>query len=107
MNSPAAVDDLNITLGVEEEFFLVDPKSRNLLADPDPQIFESCKANQGAHKVVHEFLRSQIEISTRVCASVSEVRSALLETRRVMIEGARAARRCGTGYIHPPVCGLG
>ena len=88
MNPNNSVDDLNITLGVEEEFFLVDPKSRNLLADPDPQIFESCKANQGPHKVVHEFLRSQIEISTRVCASVSEVRSALLETRRVMIEGA-------------------
>ena len=88
MNPNNSVDGLNITLGVEEEFFLVDPKSRNLLANPDPQIFESCKANQGSHKVVHEFLRSQIEISTRVCTSVSEVRSALLETRRVMIEGA-------------------
>ena len=88
MNSENGVDDLNITLGVEEEFFLVDPESRDLLADPDPQIFEACKANQGPHKVVHEFLRSQIEISTRVCASVSEVRAALMETRRVMIEGA-------------------
>ena len=82
------VDDLDITLGVEEEFFLVDPESRDLLADPDPRIFETCKANQGYHKVVHEFLRSQIEISTRVCASVREVRSALLETRRIMIDGA-------------------
>ena len=48
MSPNNSVDDLNITLGVEEEFFLVDPKSRNLLADPDPQIFESCKANQGS-----------------------------------------------------------
>lgn len=88
MNSNNSFDDLNITLGVEEEFFLVDPESRDLLADPDPQIFETCKANQGPHKVVHEFLRSQIEISTRVCTSVNDVRSALLETRRVMIDGA-------------------
>ena len=88
MNSPASVEDLTVTLGVEEEFFLVDPETRDLLADPDPQIFEACKANQGPHKVVHEFLRSQIEISTRVCASVSEVRTALVETRRLMIEGA-------------------
>ena len=88
MNSENGVDDLNITLGVEEEFFLVDPESRDLLADPDPQIFETCKANQGSHKVVHEFLRSQIEISTRVCTSVNDVRRALMETRRVMIEGA-------------------
>ena len=88
MISPTPVDDLGITLGVEEEFFLVDPESRDLLADPDPLIFEACKANQGPHKVVHEFLRSQIEISTRVCASVSDARKALLETRRVMIDGA-------------------
>ena len=88
MKSPASVEDLTITLGVEEEFFLVDPESRALLADPDPQIFETCKANQGPHKVVHEFLRSQIEISTRVCTSVDDVRSALMETRRVMIDGA-------------------
>ncbi|MDE0513616.1 MAG: carboxylate-amine ligase [Gammaproteobacteria bacterium] len=88
MNPENDVDDLNITLGVEEEFFLVDPESRALLADPDPQIFETCKANQGPHKVVHEFLRSQIEISTRVCTSVDDVRSALMETRRVMIDGA-------------------
>ncbi len=88
MNPNNSVDDLNITLGVEEEFFLVDPESRDLLADPDPQIFDTCKANQGPHKVVHEFLRSQIEISTRVCTSVGDVRSALMETRRVIIDGA-------------------
>ena len=88
MNPSAPVEDLTVTLGVEEEFFLVDPETRDLLADPDPQIYEACKAKQGPHKVVHEFLRSQIEISTRVCASVSEVRTALVETRRLMIEGA-------------------
>ena len=96
MNPNDNVDSLNITLGVEEEFFLVDPDSRDLLADPDPQIFEVCKANQGPHKVVHEFLRSQIEISTQVCASVSEVRTALMETRRVMIEGAA---QCGARVL--------
>ena len=88
MSSPVSVDDLNITLGVEEEFFLVDPESRDLLADPDPRIFATCKASQGPHKVVHEFLRSQIEISTRVCHSVSDARAALLETRQVIIKGA-------------------
>ena len=88
MNSSPAVDNLSITLGIEEEFFLVDPETRDLLADPDPQIFEACKANQGEHRVVHEFLRSQIEISTRVCTSVDDVRAMLMETRRIMMEGA-------------------
>ena len=50
--------DLKITLGVEEEFFLVDPNTRDLVADPDPGILAVCEKNSGPHKVVTEFLRS-------------------------------------------------
>ena len=81
-------EDLKITLGVEEEFFLVDPNTRDLLADPDPGILTVCEQNSGPHKVVTEFLRSQIEANTRVCTSISEVRTALIETRQIVIEGA-------------------
>lgn len=82
------MDNLDITLGVEEEFFLVDAASRDLLADPAPEIFEVCEQNAGPHKVVHEFLRSQIEANTRVCNSVAEVRQALLETRKLVAHAA-------------------
>lgn len=80
--------DLAITLGVEEEFFLVDPDSRDLVSDPDTRIFEACERTRGAHTVTHEFLRSQIETSTKVCHSVAEVREALRQTRRMVIEAA-------------------
>ena len=80
--------DLTITLGVEEEFFLVDPESRDLLPDPDPGIFDACEKNRGPHKVVREFFRTQIETNTRVCESVADVRAALGETRRLVIEAA-------------------
>ena len=80
--------DLAITLGVEEEFFLVDPESRDLLPDPDPGIFDACEKNRGPHKVVREFFRTQIETNTRVCESVADVRAALCETRRLVIEAA-------------------
>ncbi len=80
--------DLTITLGVEEEFFLVDPESRDLLPDPDPGIFDACERNRGPHKVVREFFRTQIETNTRVCESVADVRAALCETRRLVIEAA-------------------
>ena len=83
-------EDLNITLGVEEEFFLVDPESRDLLADPDPRIFEACEAGIGPHKVTREALRPQIETNTRVCESVAEAREALRETRGIVIEAAGA-----------------
>ena len=85
--SPAS-QDLAITLGVEEELFLVDPDSRDLLTDPDVGIFETCERTCGPHKVVREFLRSQIEINTRVCGSVAELREALRETRQIVIEAA-------------------
>ena len=81
-------ENLTITLGVEEEFFLVDPNTRDLIADPAPGILAACEKNSGPHKVVTEFLRSQIETNTRVCTSIAEVRTALMETRRIVIEGA-------------------
>lgn len=98
----AGSTDPHITLGCEEEFFLVDPVSRDLLADPEPQIFEHCRENQGAHKVVREFLRSQIETNSRVCASVAEVRTALRETRRTVIEAAeRHGAAVMAASVHP------
>ena len=84
----ASESDLNITLGVEEEFFLVDPDSRDLESDPNPGIFEACERNRGPHRVAHEVLRTQIETSTRVCGSVTEACEAVRETRRLVIEAA-------------------
>ena len=77
-----------ITLGVEEELFLVDPGSRDLLRDPDQKIFDDCERRCGPHKVVPEFRRSQIETNTRICGSVAEVRAAMRETRRLVVEAA-------------------
>ena len=80
--------DCSITLGAEEEFFLVDPDTRDLLADPDPGILADCERNRGAHRVVPEFLRAQIETNTCICASVAELREAMVDARRVVIEAA-------------------
>lgn len=77
-----------MTLGVEEEFFLLKPDTLDLRAYPDPGIFDDCDRNRGPHKVVSEFLRSQIETNTRVCQSVADVRTAMEETRRLAIESA-------------------
>ena len=81
-------DEFPITLGVEEELFLVDPHTRDLLVDPDEGIFEMCERTRGPHKVVRELLRSQIETNTKVCGSVAELRAALRETRRIVVEAA-------------------
>ena len=84
----ASSDHFPITLGVEEELFLVDPQSGDLLVDPDVGIFETCGRTCGPHKVVREFFRCQIETNTRICHSVAEVRTALQETRKIVIDAA-------------------
>ena len=102
MTEPADGQEVAITLGVEEEFFLVDPETRDLVADPDEGIFAACERTGGPHKVVHEFLRSQIETNTRVCTGVAEVRQALRETRRLVIEAAEShGTRVMAASTHP------
>ena len=81
-------DKFGVTFGLEEEFFLVDPDSRDLIADPDPALFDACERGSGPHKVVHELLRTQIETNTRVCTSVADLRQAQIETRSLVINTA-------------------
>ena len=89
-------DKFGVTLGLEEEFFLVDPDSRDLIADPDPALFDACERDSGPHKVVHELLRTQIETNTRVCTSVADLREAQIETRSLVIN---TAARFGAAVI--------
>ena len=81
-------DKFGVTFGLEEEFFLVDPDSRDLIADPDPALFDACERDSGPHKAVHELLRTQIETNTRVCTSVADLRKAQIETRSLVINTA-------------------
>jgi glutamate---cysteine ligase / carboxylate-amine ligase len=68
------------TLGIEEEYFLVDKTTRNVVGEPPGDMLAECEALLGA-QVSPEFLRSQIEIGTRVCASLDEARADLRRLR--------------------------
>ncbi len=85
----SSIDDLNVTLGIEEEYFLVDAKTRQLVLDPDPGILEYCKNNRGAHNFVPELLRSQIEANSCVCEKFSQVRPSITEMRGTIQEAAQ------------------
>ena len=85
-----------ITLGIEEELMFVDPASGEVIADPDPVIFDEARDAAGEHRVVYELLRSQIETNSRICSSVAELRMSLEETRGIVID---AARRHGAAII--------
>ena len=87
--SNTTTNALDITLGVEEESFLIHPETMDLLIDPDVEIFKYCEDHAAPHKVVREFLRSQIETNSKVCSSVAEVRQAIIETRRLVDAAAQ------------------
>lgn len=70
----------DFTLGIEEEYLLVDPVTRQLAADPPEELFQRCSKRIG-ERVTHEFLRAQIEIGTAVCQDIIEAREQLSELR--------------------------
>jgi glutamate---cysteine ligase / carboxylate-amine ligase len=68
----------SFTIGVEEEYLLVDRETRDLVRDMPDSMIEDCEKEMEARgQVSPEFLRSQIEVGTRVCANISEVREEL------------------------------
>jgi carboxylate-amine ligase len=71
------------TIGVEEEYHLVDCETRDLVAEPPAAMLAECeRALKG--RVSPEFLRSQIEIGTPVCRTMQEVRAELAGARRAV-----------------------
>ena len=75
------------TIGVEEEYLLVDKETRALVVDPPKSLLGECEEILGG-QVTTEFLRSQIEVGTKVCKNIKEAREDLARLRRVVIDVA-------------------
>ena len=75
------------TIGIEEEYLLVDKETRSLVADPPESLMTECEERCGA-QVTPEFLRSQIEIGTKVCENIKEAEVELRRLRRIVIDVA-------------------
>ena len=75
------------TMGIEEEYLLVDKDTRALVVDPPKNLMGECEELIG-EQVSSELLRSQIEIGTRVCSNVQEAREDLARLRKVIVEVA-------------------
>jgi carboxylate-amine ligase len=75
------------TLGVEEEYLLVDKETRALVVDPPEELMKECEQRLGI-QVSSELLRSQIEIGTKVCKNVQEAREDLVLLRGTIKEVA-------------------
>jgi glutamate---cysteine ligase / carboxylate-amine ligase len=73
------------TVGIEEEYLLVDVRTGDLHGDPPPELLEEC-TELGAGQISPEFLRCQIEVGTRVCRTMQEARADLARLRRIIVD---------------------
>ena len=90
----------DFTLGVEEEYQLIDAETRELVPRSEPVLLEAHDAI-GA-EVQPELYQSQIEIASPVCHTLGEVRAQLVRLRRGVIEAAaRAGNRVAAAGTHP------
>ncbi|WP_116130874.1 carboxylate-amine ligase [Tropicimonas sp. IMCC34043] len=86
--------DPALSLGIEEEYLLVDAETLELANAPEALIEQCADAIQG--QVSPEFLQCQIEVGTKVCADVGAARNDLKHLRATV---ARCAARHGLAPI--------
>jgi carboxylate-amine ligase len=89
------IQEPSFTLGIEEEYLLVDPGTRALIRETPEGLLAECEAEVGG-QVTPEFLQCQIEVGTRVCRAPAEARSELVRLRRSV---SHVAERHGLAII--------
>lgn len=83
-----SIDLPALSLGIEEEYLLVDRDSLDLTEAP-AALMDACKADlQG--QVSPEFMQCQIEVGTKVCQSIPEARDDLRRLRACVSRHAAA-----------------
>ena len=73
--------DPPFTMGIEEEYLVVDRETRDLIREAPPDMMQKC-ADRLGKQVTTELMQCQIEIGTRVCNTVQEGRDELIRLRR-------------------------
>lgn len=86
--------DQHFTLGIEEEYLLVDAETYDLAKAPDA-LMAAC-AEKLSSQVSPEFLQCQIEVGTGVCATIAEARDDLRRLRSTVAE-------CAAGFGLAPI----
>ena len=82
-----AVREPALTLGLEEEYLLVERETGAVAAEPPDELFAALH-ERTAGRAFPEFLRAQVEVATPVCADIGEARRELTGLRRAVIEEA-------------------
>ena len=70
----------SFTVGIEEEYLLVDRETGNLIREAPSSMIPECQ-EMLAEQVTPEFFQSQIEVGTRVCTTIADAREELCRLR--------------------------
>ena len=76
------------TVGIEEEYLLVNLDTRDVNENPPTALLREC-TERGGNQISPEFLRSQLEVSTRACRTIAEVRADLARLRAIVVDVGR------------------
>lgn len=97
-------EDREFTIGVEEEYQIIDPQTREL-CDRSKQIIGYVRDKlepEDKDVIQPEMYRSQVEIATVVCQSLSEVRRELTRCRQAVIDAAEVeGKAIAAAGTHP------
>ncbi len=77
----------SFTIGIEEEYLLVDRETRDLVVEAPDGLMDECESRL-EQRVSREFLQSQIEVGTSKCANIKEAAAELAFLRRNVAEVA-------------------
>ena len=80
------ITEPSFTLGIEEEYLLVDQETLDLASAPD-ELMAACQADLQA-QVSPEFLQCQIEVGSGVCQTIGEAREDLRNLRMTVARHA-------------------
>ena len=82
-----AIDEPEFTIGIEEEYLLVDESTKALVEAPQ-ELMDACRSDL-EDQVSPEFLQCQIEVGTKVCRTIGEARDDLRNLRSTVAKHAK------------------
>ena len=91
----------SLTVGIEEEFQVIDPESRELRSHV-AEIFAAGKDALGG-KLKPELHQPVVEVGTSVCADIAAAKREVINQRASLVRLAREHGLALTGYLQKPV----
>ena len=94
-------DEAAFTIGVEEEYQIINPHTREL-ASRSNKLIDTNHASSQSQDLLYELHRCQVEIATGICHTLEDVRRELVQARRsAMVASQKHGLAIAAAGTHP------